>query len=131
MSKEEKAGEASPRVQLKDFVAGALEEIVLGVSAAQAALKDTTAVVSPTFVNVNVMTQHTSIAKPEDQLSVVEFDVAVTATAKSSGKAGIGGFISVLGAGFQRGTEAEHVEASRIKFSVRVLLPDGFKVRGT
>jgi hypothetical protein len=113
-------------IKLREFVSNAISEVVRGVADAQSAVRETGAIVNPVYTEHELLTGATLTHRPLEQLTLLEFDVAVTVTGRTEGAGSIGGFISVIGAGYRRSTHAEHSEVSRIKFAVRMLLPDGF-----
>lgn len=109
-------------MELKEFVAESLRQIIEGVKAAQAA---------PDGANVNAASvtplsgNNIVHAFSSGTFTMVQFDVAVSAEA--SGKAG--GSVKVWGIGGEAGGERKTGNVSRIAFAVPVRLPDGDQSR--
>lgn len=113
-------------MELRDFVAESLKQVVDGVINAQEYSKQKGASINP-----NGLIKHPStgyIASPgTHQLpipQVIEFDVAVTVSEGSEAKAGIGVFGGAIGIGTQAKIEDGNMTVSRIKFSIPVLFPE-------
>ena len=112
-------------MELDEFVAKTLEQIIKGVADAQNAVirRAAKAVINP----------YVGSAVPADWLDEgtgtlvqdVSFDVAVTVS--ESGKSGAGLQVGAFGIGAQigGGSDRAHSEVSRIKFVVPVVLPRG------
>ncbi len=114
-------------VQLEDFVAESLSQIVKGVTAAQQNIKSTGALINPvgSYVFKDNRGQQIDLNfKPTPQ--VIEFDVAVTATSGDKAKAGIGVFIGSVGLGLQGESDIISSTVNRIKFSIPIYLPQEF-----
>lgn len=119
-------------VELKDFVAESLKQLIEGVVIAQKYANETGATVNPKglFFDGNTKSYMVSIPKsgslstnpPVPQ--IIEFDIAVTASEGSEAKAGIGVFSGVIGLGTQAKMEGSNATLSRIKFSIPVLYPE-------
>ncbi|MGH8758778.1 MAG: hypothetical protein ACREVW_04595 [Burkholderiales bacterium] len=111
-------------MELKDFVAESLIQIVQGVALAQKELKGSGARVSP---RMRATDKAHTIGEAEmdggQPVSSVEFDVVVTATKGKGSKGTIGVVVGALGLGTQAQSESKSGEESRIKFKVPVLLP--------
>ena len=110
------------QMDLKDFVAASLQQILEGVKQAQA---------SDGGENINAELSHSG---PGGNLidcgtfglfTRVDFDVAVSA--ETSGKGG--GNLKVFGVGLEGGAEHKSGAANRVVFSVPLRLPDGDKTR--
>jgi hypothetical protein len=105
-------------MDLKDFVAASLQQILEGIKQAQA-----------TAEGSNINAEGAGIPSGKNAYSggsygtftLVEFDVAVSA--ETSGKGGAN--LKVFGAGFEGGGEHKSGTANRISFAVPVRLPDG------
>ncbi|MDF1631051.1 hypothetical protein [Mycoplana sp. MJR14] len=110
-------------MDLKDFVAASLQQILEGVKQAQAAEGGD---------NINAE----NLGVPEGKnvfaagtygtFTLVEFDVAVSA--ETSGKGGAN--LKVFGVGLEGGGEHKAGRANRIAFAIPVRLPDGDRSRG-
>lgn len=117
-------------MDLKEFVAKALAEIIEGVIDAQSTLGP-----NGKFVNPQLSTQQGPLEKQNRLVSIqgqlvqtVEFDVAVTATSATGTKGGIGVVAGIFALGSQGQSSAENVALSRLKFSVPITLPYGDKM---
>ncbi|WP_081158771.1 trypco2 family protein [Ensifer aridi] len=105
-------------MDLKDFVAASLQQIVAGVKQAQAA-ED----------GENINADGAGLPSGKNAFSsgsygtftIVEFDVAVSA--ETSGKGGAN--LKVFGVGVDGGGEHKSGTANRIAFAIPVRLPDG------
>ena len=111
-------------MNLKDFVAESLVQIVGGVVAAQEQLKGTRARVNPLM---RVTSDESSIGTAEGDggqpVYAVEFDVVVTAAEGTGTKGGIGVAVGIVGLGSQGQSESKSGQESRIKFKIPLLLP--------
>ena len=109
-------------MELEDFVATSLRQLIKGIEKAQA---------EPGGENINAAFRHAELsgnlmhAHDDGMFTRVDFDVAVTA--ETSGKAG--GGVKVWSVGLEGGASHTHNRASRISFSVPVRLPDGDRKR--
>lgn len=105
-------------MDLKDFVAAGLEQILAGIKQAQAADEGS-----------NINAENAGIPSGKNAFSggtygnftLVEFDVAVSG--ETSGKGGAN--LKVFGVGFEGGGEHKAGTANRIAFAIPVRLPDG------
>lgn len=98
-------------MQLEDFVAESLRQVVAGVKRAQETTGGLGGIVNP---------QSKGYAPG---INRIDFDVAVTAVEEAGTKGGIGILGGVVGLGAQGESNASNTTASRIKFSVAVALP--------
>jgi hypothetical protein len=119
-------------MELKDFVAQSLHQIVQGVKEAQAT--DTGAVINPRIddssgSNPDALKKAGRLFEVSSRLPIEEVDFDVAVTVEESGQAGgkIGAGIKVLGleAGMSGASETRNSSVSRIRFSVLVKLPLG------
>ena len=116
-------------MNLKEFVAESLVEIVSGISDAQARLAGSDAQVSPKVKNLFTQSQTggTNMALGWDGrggvIQVVEFDVAVTATEGTETKGGIGVVAGIFALGSQGKSEETNQSISRIRFKVPISFP--------
>jgi hypothetical protein len=109
-------------MDLKDFVAATLEQILAGVAKSQA-----------TELGTNINAENPGIPNGKNVFSggsygtftLVEFDVAVSA--ETTGKGGAN--LQVFGVGFEGGGEHKAAHANRISFAIPVRLPDGDTTR--
>ena len=112
-------------MELREFVRETLVQIVRGVQEAQNSLEDTNAEISPTGLRFT-RPEGTPVVYKEGRGIVqhVDFDVAVTTSEGTSGRGGLGVFITdTLGVGAQLKRETETSAVNRIKFLVPVLFP--------
>lgn len=111
-------------MNLQQFVAESLVQIVNGVREAQTQLKGSGARVAPLMRNT---TAKDSIGSAEGDggqpVFLVEFDVLVAAAEGTGTKGGIGVVVGVLGLGSQGQSESKTGQDSRIQFKVPLLLP--------
>jgi hypothetical protein len=98
-------------MKLQDFVAETLKELIDGVKTAQSHAISNGARVNPHGLHFKENQQH------------VEFDVAVTTTEGTQTKGGIGVFVGPVGLGSQGQSDNTNSSVSRIRFSIKVVLP--------
>ena len=113
-------------IELKDFVAETLKQIVEGIILSQDFAKDKNAEIVPDGI-YNVTSDSVKgtgiLGLGEGYVNIVDFDIAVTASESAQTKSGIGVFITVIGSGVQGQNDASSSTLSRIKFVVPVLFP--------
>jgi hypothetical protein len=97
-------------MNIEDFISETLTQIISGVNKAQDALKKTSGC---------------SIAPYGKNAEAVEFDVAVTAAESKESKGGLAVSVCSIGAGIQGASEASRSTVSRVKFAVKIQLPEG------
>jgi len=112
-------------MELRDFVAETLRQIIDGIKAAQEYSSDKGAKVNPK--KLYFRTDQGSV-KLQDRstgalVQEIDFDVAVTTTEGTQTKGGIGVFVGPIGLGSQGQSNVNNQSVSRIKFSVPLLLP--------
>ena len=113
-------------VELRDFVAESLKQIIDGIVVAQEYAKEKKATVNP--AGLYQAQGHYQVDKedPEGYASIpqfVDFDLALTVSEGQEAKAGIGIFAAAIGAGTQAKVEGVNTTVSRMKFSVPLLFP--------
>ena len=112
-------------MNLQEFIREMLVQIINGVKDAQEIIGESGAAINP----IGLYRVHDQLAgrgyHSGAVTETVEFDVAVTVTEAEGTKKGVGAFVSVVGIGAQKHTEAQSSSVSRIKFSVPALLPPG------
>lgn len=115
-------------VELRDFVSQVLSEIVLGVSDAQEAIKQTSGEISPTGLRFSKPQGPPVVFKEGRGLvQQVEFDIAITTKRTTGAQAKAGIFVAQLfNLGAEADTSSEKEGINRIKFAVPVLLPSEF-----
>lgn len=120
-------------MELKQFAAESLVQIVRGIEDATKQLADSAAIVSPgSFQSVHSDFKATSVGfhapgKYDRRVEQVEFDVAVYASEGKETKGGIGIVVGSIGIGTQGKSDAASSSQSRLKFAVPVVLPQGDK----
>ncbi len=112
-------------MELKDFVAETIRQVIDGVREAQEHASTVGASVNSAGLRVNQ--NHAGLryvdgrtAQPVEDL---EFDVAVTAAEGTATKGGIGVFVGPIALGSQGRSDAASSSVSRIRFTVPVSLP--------
>lgn len=102
-------------MELKEFVSSALIEIIAGVKdAREKGGSDAQGIASNLRVKIDTLPQGLMQDGNGAVYSVVDFDVAVTASSKTDGSAGIKiAVVNIAGS-----TGVENVTTSRIKFAV-------------
>lgn len=111
-------------MELKDFVAATLINIVEGIQLAQERFKGTPAVVNPELRSSHGR-EGSFHPGTGTFVQEVEFDVAVTTTETTGTKGSIGVFAGAIGVGSQGQSDAGKTQLSRIKFTIPILLPRG------
>ncbi len=109
-------------MELDEFVAEVLKQIVAGVKKAQDDVAGCGAKVNPS------MPSSTGHSGPWDSdtgtgVQLVDFDVALTTSEGTRTKGGVGILIAGIGLGSQGQSESGISSVSRIRFSVPLLLP--------
>jgi len=111
-------------MELKDFVATSLIQIIDGVNEAKKYADENGACVNPqNFVYNQIIESVRRDSFNDAPIETVEFDVAVTATEGSEAKGGIGVFMGVVGVGSQAKMDSQNQSVSRLRFSVPLTLP--------
>ena len=115
----------SDTVSLKEFVKESLLELVLGVAAAQSELPEG-AQINPTGMRSSSSNTGGLVLSPRGEAgTLVEFDVAVTATKKEGTEGGVGVFFAPMSLGARGKRDAEEMVTSRMKFTVPVFYSQG------
>ena len=110
-------------MELKDFVAETLKQIIDGVRESQAYGSEHGAVVSPAQMFQLSSGQPGFTDGSQRPVQPIEFDVAVTASEGTKTKGGIGVFMGGVGLGSQGQSDAASRSVSRIRFTVPLVLP--------
>jgi hypothetical protein len=111
-------------MNLKEFVAEALVQLVEGVIDAQDRTKDKKARIAPRL-NANPETLKLGVFNTGDvPAQMVSFDVALTAMEGTATKGGIGLVVAMVTLGSTGQSKEESSSVSRVKFSVPVSLPE-------
>ena len=112
-------------MDLKDFVADSLTQIIEGIKKAQEATAKTGAWISPAGSNITPRkeTPIVQTAEGEGYLHEVRFDVAITVSDEQ--KAGAGAGLRVFGAklGAEGNVAYQNAAVSRIQFAIPVVWP--------
>ena len=112
-------------MDLKDFVAETLVQIVTGVIEAQEQIESLGGKVSPKIMGSTTHgAQHGFLAAEGGATQLVQFDVALTATEGSGKKGGIGIVSSIVSLGGSAESKTENSSVSHLKFVVPVTLPN-------
>ncbi len=108
-------------IQLEQFVESALIQIIKAVSKVNPQIKELGGYLNPKLRDglhdTDIRTIHNR------HLTIVEFDVAVTATTSGESQYGIGVITAFLGAGAKEKKQAVDSTVSRIRFDIPILLP--------
>ena len=113
-------------MELKDFIAETLKQIIEGAGDAQIYAKEKGASINPELhLNTSIAssTGHLKTLNGKNA-STIEFDVAVTATEGTGTKGGIGIIAGAINLGSSGQTNHEKMSVSNIKFSVPLSLPN-------
>ena len=112
-------------LQLRDFVAETIKQVIDGVVAAQKYAGDKDAAVNP---SVTVLAPSQTVLRDADTHNPVQsisFDVAVTASKGTKTQGGIAVFTGMIGLGSKGQSEKSNESVNRIQFSVPISLPVG------
>ena len=106
-------------MDLKEFVATTLVQIIEGVADAQKVAEEMGAVINP-----RARATASSVTTGQGQaIHLVEFDVALTSIEGRTTSGGGGITVAFVRAGGEKETSATEASVSRVKFSVPVALP--------
>jgi len=114
-------------MNLKEFVAETLVQLVDGVIEAQARTKDQKAMINPRLLadsttgKIGLFHTNSGTGVPAQMIT---FDVALTATEGTGTKGGIAVIAGILTLGSTGQSKEESSSVSRVKFSVPVSLPE-------
>ncbi len=117
------------QMQLRDFIAQTLTQIVEGVQEAQRLAKDKGALVNPAGTHLPtrsgdpppVVTQFGSNRFGQ----LIEFDVVLTTSESEQTKGGAGVFVAAIAIGSQAQLGSDNIAVNRVKFAVPLFLPFG------
>ncbi|HEV7608544.1 MAG TPA: hypothetical protein VGO61_14460 [Steroidobacteraceae bacterium] len=111
-------------MDLKEFVKETLSQIVEGVKEAQAATAVHGGDVCPDMSRQSAASALGFVSGPDGtQVQFVAFDLALTATAGTGTKGGIGVVTGMFNLGSAGESKSENTSQSRVKFSVPLSLP--------
>ncbi len=107
-------------IELRDFVAETLKQVIDGVCLAQDHAKAKGAIISEGRVGMPERGYSQTMGTPERE---IEFDVAITKIEGTETQGGIGVFVGPVGLGSRGKSDESNSTVSRIKFSVPVSFP--------
>ena len=111
-------------MELEDFIKKSLVQIVSAVKTAQSEVEGSGGAINPTGLQFWPKQLTGEKFNSDGNITQnVHFDVAVTAIEGKGTKGGIGVFVGAVGLGSQGESNVSTQAASRIKFTVPVLLP--------
>lgn len=110
-------------MDIQQFIAGAITQIVAGVADARLAVEKYGASAGSDPVYGYVKSNKVMKDGEGRQVTLVDFDVALTSADSTGTKGGIGVFLGSVGVGSQGASHGESSRHSRIRFSVPVVLP--------
>ena len=110
-------------IQLKDFVADSLKQIIDGVLDAQEYAASKNSIVKTG--DVRVAANSNLLLTGDGRIAnLIEFDIAVSASERSQTQGGVGAaLVTVLSASLKGETEVSNATVSRIKFGIPLVLP--------
>jgi hypothetical protein len=114
-------------MELKEFIAQTLIQIIQGVHTAQSQVPEYGGKVNPYFWSLHKEADFIGMTGEsggrEQPVTSVNFDVAIMTGDSSESKGGLGIFVGGFGVGAQNQTTESNAQQNRIRFSVPVLLP--------
>jgi hypothetical protein len=111
-------------MNLQDFIATALTEIVAGVSAAAKEAEVHGALIGSMPLYGYLKEAKIVTTEGDRSVSQVEFDVVLAESSGTSTKGGIGVFLGSIALGSQGASQGEATSHSRVKFSVPIAFPN-------
>ncbi|MBD8899684.1 hypothetical protein [Rhodanobacter sp. DHG33] len=111
-------------MELKDFVAQTLTQIIEGVVASQKAVATHGATINPLINPMSDSSKHGFISCYEGFAQVVRFDVALTVTEGMGTKGGIGVFAGPVSLGSSGQSNSSNSSVSHVQFNVPLILPN-------
>lgn len=117
-------------MELKDFVAETLKQIVDGVILAQKDISEKGACINPSGIGkADTGLLYASLQKAKT-VQLVDFDISLVATEGNEAKGGIGVFVSGFGVGIQGKSDTASSATNKVRFSVPIRLPSVDEPRG-
>ena len=110
-------------MQLRDFIAESLKQIIDGVNEARVHAEANGARINPVLQWPRRESGFRTEGNSGSPVEPIEFDVAVTVTEGTQTKGGIGVFTGIVGMGSQGQSDSTNSSISRIKLMVPVVLP--------
>ena len=112
-------------MELKEFIAESLKQLVDGVGTAQEYAKDKGASINPAGLKYGFQSGKLEVAHDSVHSEIpriVEFDIAITVSESGEAKAGLAVFAGI-GVGTHATMQDTNIIVNRMKFDVPVLLP--------
>ncbi len=112
-------------MDLKEFVAETLFQIIEGVKEAQKKAAESGSKVNPPISSspANLDRQKLIITEETEMIQIIDFDVALIVKEGAGKKGGIGIFAGSVSIGGQKESNIENSSVSRVKFRVPITLP--------
>jgi hypothetical protein len=109
-------------MELKNFVAETLKQIIEGVVSSQRTARESGAQVNPgRLASVGGLLY--SSPGGTDSVQMVDFDISLTESRGDEAKGGIGVFFGSVGLGAQGKSETGTSAMNRVKFSIPIMFP--------
>jgi hypothetical protein len=111
-------------MELKDFVAGTITQIVEGVDAAKKSVDSENVMVSPTLSGTAAHKGYSGTfpTSNDSPATMINFDVSLSTTEGSGTKGGIGVVTGIVSLGSSGESRNETSSLSRVQFSIPVIL---------
>lgn len=111
-------------MELKDFVALTLNQLVDGVKEAQKYAHSQGAKINPSLSQFSTTTS-VRLLDPatETIIQEVKFDISLTTQETANSKGGVGIFVGPIALGTQAGSGTSNQSVGKIQFSVPIVLP--------
>jgi len=110
-------------MEFRDFIANTLIQLVDGVLIAQEYVKDKGGVINPSEGFPSDFDKMSRTMEKHQLVHIIEFDVAVTVAEDKQLQGGIGIIVPELNIGYQGEITNQKSAASRVQFSMPVILP--------
>ena len=118
-------------MKLDEFISESLKSLIKGIKDSQEFAKQNGAIINPEFDNrttIEKAIEKTNVLFFEDRdgaiaASVIDFDIAVTASTQQGAEMGAGITVLSLNIGGNKNEKQIEETVSRIKFSVNIVLP--------
>ena len=110
-------------IELKDFIAESLKQIIQGVEEAQKFAKVHNSKINPKDIFLSGENAIVTSRDEPPKIIYIDFDIAVTTGEIKGKEGGIGIFASAIQLGIKGQSGEEKSNVSRLKFSIPLLLP--------
>lgn len=110
-------------MELRAFIKDTLEQIVAGVSDANAAITAQGGVINPSSMSFHEGGKNTVHYHPMPQ--TVEFDIALETISRAGGTEGVGVFMGAVNLGKRNDKSDQSTALTKVKFTVPLVLPPG------